>query len=517
MILWVVSSLFVVLSSTFLVWFFGQRALQALTLQEHSLRQSLVQSESQVGELKAELSELHEKNRELESRTQNSLTQLAALQERLEQQAHWREGCQELSQNLQIQQAENAAQQAQLRELKVRLEEEQKSSEQQKKFLLDSEQRLMLQFETLANRIFEQSGRKVDEHSRTGLEKLLLPLREQLDAFRRQVQEGFGQEARERHTLVHEIQHLQQLNVRMARDAVNLTQALKGSSKTQGTWGEVILDRVLQAAGLREGHEYHSQSSQVVGATRRLQPDIIVHLPHGRDVVIDAKVSLTAYERYFNSDKDGGDEAEREQALKEHLASVRNHIKTLGDKEYHKVLAGTNLDYVLLFVPIEPAFLLALDRAPEILNESMEQNIILSSPTTLFLALRTIANLWRYERQSQSSAQIAENAAQIYDKIRLFIEEMERLGTSLARAQESYHKAFDRLTKGRGNLIRQTERFRQMGVAVKKPLSEALVEQAVDIDDAVKTDNSIDEEKLPITIDLSGTEVDLSDIGMDGA
>ena len=193
------------------------------------------------------------------------------------------------------------------------------AAEEKQRLLINSEQRLTTQFENLANRIFEHSGRKVDEQNKQSLDRLLLPLREQLDGFRRQVQDSFGQEARERHTLTHEIRNLQQLNAQMAREAINLTKALKGDNKTQGNWGEVVLSRVLEASGLREGHEYETQVNVRVDHQSRMQPDVIVRLPQGKDVVIDAKMSLIAYERYFN----GEDEAEREAALSEHIASLR--------------------------------------------------------------------------------------------------------------------------------------------------------------------------------------------------
>lgn len=226
------------------------------------------------------------------------------------------------------------------------------AAEEKQRLLINSEQRLSSQFENLANRIFEQNGRRADEQNKQSLDKLLLPLREQLDGFRRQVQDSFGQEARERHTLAHEIRNLQQLNVEMAREAVNLTKALKGDNKTQGNWGEVVLSRVLEASGLREGHEYQTQVSVQVDSNSRMQPDVVVRLPQNKDVVIDAKMTLVAYERYFNSE----DDSEREAALNEHIASVRGHIRLLGRKDYQQLPGLRSLDYVLMFIPVEPAF-----------------------------------------------------------------------------------------------------------------------------------------------------------------
>ena len=342
-----------------------------------------------------------------------------------------------------------------------------------------SEQRLSEQFENLANRIFEQSNRRVDEQNRQSLNGLLTPLREQLDGFRRQVQESFGQEARERHTLAHEIRNLQQLNAQMAQEAINLTRALKGDNKTQGNWGEVVLTRVLEASGLREGHEYETQVSMENESRARMQPDVIVRLPQGKDVVIDAKMTLVAYERYFNAE----DEFSREAALQEHITSVRGHIRLLGRKDYQQLSGLRSLDYVLMFIPVEPAFLIALDRQPELITEALKNNIMLVSPTTLLVALRTIANLWRYEHQSRNAQQIAERASRLYDKMRLFVDDMTAIGQSLEKAQDNYRQAMKKLSSGRGNLLAQTEAFRGLGVEIKREINPELAAQAQEQDE----------------------------------
>lgn len=399
---------------------------------------------------------------------------VAASIEKLKQLAYWRDQCHKLDTALQLQREENSAQKTELREMKVRLEETRTAAEEKQRLLLNSEQRLTSQFENLANRIFEQTGRQVNEQNQQSLDHLLLPLREQLENFRRQIQESYGQEARERHTLTHEILCLQQLNSKMASETINLTNALKGDNKIQGNWGEVVLSKVLQASGLREGHEYHTQVSVKVDHNSRMQPDVIVRLPQDKDVIIDAKMSLVAYERYFNSEE----EAKRESALNEHILSLRNHIKMLGKKDYQQLPGLRSLDYVLMFIPIEPAFLVALDRQPELINEALQHNIMLVSPTTLLVALRTINNLWRYEHQSENAHKIAERASKLYDKLRLFVDDMECLGQSLNKVQISYSQAMNKLIEGRGNLIKQAESFRTLGVEIKKPISPVLVEKS---------------------------------------
>ena len=404
---------------------------------------------------------------------------LSAARQQLSQEAHWRDECELLNNELRSLHSINTSLEADLREVTTRLEATQQHAEDKIRQMINSEQRLSEQFENLANRIFEHSNRRVDEQNRQSLNSLLAPLREQLDGFRRQVQDSFGKEAQERHTLAHEIRNLQQLNAQMAQEAVNLTRALKGDNKTQGNWGEVVLTRVLEASGLREGYEYETQVSIENDARSRMQPDVIVRLPQGKDVVIDAKMTLVAYERYFNAE----DEFTRESALQEHIASVRNHIRLLGRKDYQQLPGLRTLDYVLMFIPVEPAFLLALDRQPELITEALRNNIMLVSPTTLLVALRTIANLWRYEHQSRNAQQIADRASKLYDKMRLFVDDMSAIGQSLDKAQDNYRQAMKKLSSGRGNVLSQAEAFRSLGVEIKREINPELAEQATTQDE----------------------------------
>lgn len=400
--------------------------------------------------------------------------ELTAARQELQLSQHWRDECEQLNRELRTQLEINSGQEADIRELTTLLEQTRLNADDKQRQMLNSEQRLSEQFENLANRIFEHSGRKVEEQNRQSLNILLSPLREQLDGFRRQVQESFGQEARERHTLTHEIRHLQQLNAQMAQEALNLTKALKGDNKMQGNWGEVILTRVLEASGLREGHEYQTQVNIQLENSSRMQPDVIIRLPQGKDVVVDAKMTLVAYERYFNAE----DDAVRENALNEHIVAIRNHIRLLGRKDYQQLPGLRSLDYILMFIPVEPAFLLAIDRQPELISEALKSNIMLVSPTTLLVALRTIANLWRYEHQSRNAQHIAERAGRLYDKVRLFVDEMSALGQSLDKAQDSYRQAMKKLASGRGNVLVQAESLRNLGVEVKREINPELMEQA---------------------------------------
>lgn len=365
---------------------------------------------------------------------------------------------------------------ARLKEAEATLRSERIASAEKLQLQQEAEQRLGQQFENLANRIFEQNAGNFRELNQNSMDLLLTPLKEQLEGFRRQVGETHAQETAQRHNLKFELERLAELNARMTEEAAALTRALKGDSKQQGNWGEVVLARILSECGLREGHEYHTQVNIEVDKGKRYQPDVIVHLPQEKDIIIDAKVSLTAYERWYNA----ADDLEKAVALKEHIASVRNHIRELGRKDYQQLPGVRTLDYVLMFVAVEPAFLAALEADPSLVRYGLEHNILLVSPTNLMVALRTIENLWRYERQNQNSRQIAERACRLYEKLRLFVEEMQQMGGSLHKAQESYDKAMGRLVNGRGNLIAQAERFRELGVEVTKPLPDALVDRALE-------------------------------------
>ncbi|OTP83046.1 DNA recombination protein RmuC [Gilliamella apicola] len=361
-------------------------------------------------------------------------------------------------------------------ELKTRLEETRNAAHERQTILEQSEQRLTTQFENLANRIFEHSGKKIEQQNKQSLNFLLSPLKEQLDSFKKQVQDSFGEEAKERHTLTYEIRNLQQLNQQMAKEATNLTNALKGNNKVQGNWGEFILSQILDNSGLRLGYEYDTQVNLTNENNQRLQPDVIVHLPQGGDVVIDSKVTLVAYERYFNNDE----EIVKTKALSDHLTAVRNHLKQLSQKDYHKLIGINSLDYILMFIPVEPAFLCAIDSDPSLINDALKNNIMIVSPTTLLVALRTIHNLWRYEHQNRNAELIADKASKLYDKVRGFVEDMENLGSTLDKAQQTYQNSLNKLSKGRGNIIGQIERFRELGVEVKKPINPDIALLSVD-------------------------------------
>ncbi|TRW50031.1 DNA recombination protein RmuC [Aliidiomarina halalkaliphila] len=357
-------------------------------------------------------------------------------------------------------------------------EREQKHLEEKLELLQQSETRLQKEFENLANRIFEQKSAAFETRQTQTLSATLKPLKEHLDTFRKQVNEQFTEETKQRSSLQKEILTLKELNQQMASEAEALTRALKGDSRQQGAWGELVLERILEQSGLREGYEYDTQGQHRSDEGKRYKPDVIVHLPNQRDVIIDSKVSLAAYERYFNAD----DDVLREKALAEHVTSLRNHIRELGKKNYQQLEGVRTLDYVLLFVPVEPAFLLAVDRDPELIRLALDNQIMLVSPTNLLVALRTVHNIWQYEHQSQNAQQIAADAGKLYDKFVGFLEDLSKIGNSLDTTRKHYDSALNKLSTGRGNIVGRVEKFRQLGVNPGKRIDQAFLNDEDDDD-----------------------------------
>ncbi len=407
---------------------------QQIESNQQLFQSQLEQVKKELAEALSELDELDAARDQSAHELKQSHGKFMAVMEKLRYFEAVKQERQQYAQELNETREQKSQLDAQLREQSARHEQEMKASEDKLKLLEQAEERLKQQFEHLANQLFEAKTAKVDQQNKQSLEGLLSPLKEQLEGFKKQVNDSFNLEAKERHTLVHELKNLQKLNEQMTREAVNLTQALKGDNKQQGNWGEVVLARVLAESGLREGHEYQTQVSLQNEAGKRYQPDVIVHLPHDKQVVVDSKMALVAFERYFNAETD----QDKERALADHLVALRAHIKGLSQKDYHQLKGIQSLDYVLMFIPVEPAFQVAIQADPSLVKDAMEQNIILVSPTTLLVALRTIDNLWRNERQNQNAQIIAERASKLYDKLRLFVDDMESLGTALDRANQNY-------------------------------------------------------------------------------
>lgn len=331
------------------------------------------------------------------------------------------------------------------------------------------QERFKAEFENLAGRVMEENARKLGDDQQRQLNHLLQPLQEKLLAFEKRVQDTYQSEARERFSLQREIERLAQLHNQMSEDAQNLTKALKGDSKTQGNWGELVLTRVLESSGLREGEEFVVQGKDLDLRSvdgQRLQPDVIIKLPEEKHLIVDSKVSLTAYDRFVSSTTD----EERHAALKQHLVSVTTHIKQLSDKHYSQLKGLQSPDFVLLFMAVEPAFSLALQSDPELFQFAWQRRIVLVSPTTLLATLKTVASLWRLEQQNRNAEEIARQGGALYDKFVGFVEELKKVGTSLDRAQKQYNESLNKLHHGHGSLSSRAEKLRELGIDHRKKL-----------------------------------------------
>lgn len=360
-------------------------------------------------------------------------------------------------------------------EEKARLEEklniQDQQSEIQKQFTEENKKQMEDHFSVLAQKIFENKSQQVESQQKNNLESSLKPFQEQLNSFQKKVEELYDRDLRDRMSLSSEIDSLKKLNLKISDDALRLTQALRGNNKTQGNWGEMILEQVLQDSGLRKGYEYEVQVSHKNEAGKRVVPDVIVHLPAGKDIVIDSKVSLISYERYATAEN----EETRKEAIKDFLKSMSAHVNGLNSKAYEKMQGVRSLDFVFLFVPIEAAFLLALEHDTEIFRTAFNKQVVLVSPTTLFACLRTVEHLWRYERQNQHAEEIARQAAGLHDKLVGFSDNLVNVGNSLEKALGVHEQAVRQFSQGKGNVLDRVKKLSALGAPVKKQFDKSLV------------------------------------------
>lgn len=434
---------------------------QALLLEERAQTALLSQDllNGQLRECREELGELQQHNAAQQAELAAQRREREML---LQEQQAWRAERERQETTLRQLVAERAALQAELRE-------QREAHQQRLADLQGARDTLKAQFAELAGSIFAER----EQSSQQRLGQLLEPLKERIQAFEKRVEDSYQQEARERFSLARELQRLQQLNQRLGDEATNLTRALQGQ-KNQGSWGELVLERVLEHAGLAKGREYRTQVSLQGPDGQRFQPDVLIALPGDRQVVVDAKVSLTAYQSMLTAEDDNL----RELALKRHVQSLRAHLKGLSLKDYQRLEGLHSLDFVLLFVPIEAAFAAALQADPGLFQEAFEQNIVIVSPTTLLATLRVIDSLWRQERQSQNAREIAERAGALYDKFVAFVQDLDEIGTRLQQLDKAYASARNKLVDGRGNLVGRAENLKLLGARASKSLPAELLEQA---------------------------------------
>lgn len=373
-------------------------------------------------------------------------------------------------------------------EYRVLLSEQERAHQAEKHGLEATRQSLAQEFELLANRLFDAKQAHFNRDSKANIEQVITPFQKQLQDFYRRLDEAHRADSAHRNQLLGQISELHKQSLQISSDAVNLTNALKGDNKLQGNWGEVVLVRLLEQSGLQRGREYQLQVSSTNGDGRRFQPDVVVHLPEQRDVIIDSKVSLVAYERYCNA----ATESEREQALKAHLDSIKGHLKGLIDKNYAHLEQIRSLDFVLLFVPIEGAYALLLEHRGEILAEAYRKGVVVVSPSSLMVALRTIEALWHRDKQDRNVAQIVASAGQLYDQFVLFISAMDELGAGLQKAEAAYQTAYRRLSKGRGNLVKRVDSLKHWGARATRALPEHIIAQARQSDTPIEVADAQD-------------------------
>jgi len=363
---------------------------------------------------------------------------------------------------------------SEISKLETRLAEERKASIEKLQLLDEAKTTLGNEFKVLANQIFEEKGKVLNEQSRNSLDAVLKPMQEQFQAFRSRVDEIHTDETKERATLQAHLLQLEKLNKQMSEDALSLTQALKGDSKAQGNWGEMILERILESSGLREGHEFVREDSTTIDVNKRQRPDVIVRMPGDKHIIVDSKVSLTDYERTMAAE----DSHERKKHIKAHVQSMKNHIRGLADKHYAHLPGINSPDYVLMFMPIEGAYMMAIEADQSIFETAFEKGVAVVTPSTLYATLKLIEQLWRAEKQSDNVLKLIDRASKLHDKMVSFVESFEDVGMRLEQAKKSYDISLNRMKDGPGNVIRQIDDMGKLAGKTKKSLPKHLVDSA---------------------------------------
>jgi len=354
--------------------------------------------------------------------------------------------------------------------LLMKLETESRHASSKLEMMQEHKKELKTEFERLAKQIFDGNSEKFAEFSKQNLDSMIKPLQTQIEEFKKQVSDTYNAESQERAVLKNEIHSLKELNEKISKDAVNLTNALKGESKQQGVWGEMVLEHVLEASGLRKGFEFEREVSLRTDENEILRPDVIVHLPDNRDLIIDAKTSLIAYERFINAE----DESSKAKHLSAHLHSIKMHIEALANKNYERLKEVNTLDFIFMFMPIEGALAVALEHDNSIYDNAFKKKILLVGPTTLLVAMRAVENVWKYERQNQNAQEIARRAGAMYDKFVRFSEDLIKISKQIDGIQSSFSAAKNKLSDGKGNLVRQVEQLKELGAQTSRQIPKAI-------------------------------------------
>lgn len=460
-------------------------AEQQRTELQHRIDAMMIELESLQGK------NIHLEQQLVQEKSDHQQVQLkcARVTERLESQSGLQQKSQqdliELQQKMDSLLIEQSALKANLAQEKEARQQETDNHAEKLQLLENNKQQLVQEFENLSNKIFSEKqkilveqNKEIQQQSKQGLDAVLNPFKDQLEGLRKKVDEAYVSDAKDRSALKAQIGELHQLNKQITEEASALSKALRGEKKVQGNWGELVLETVLERSGLRLGEEYVREQSHQSEDGERFRPDVIINLPEGKHIIVDAKVSLNAYTDYVNAETD----AEREQYLKSHIDAIRNHINGLSEKAYQKLPGLNSPDFVFMFMPVEPAFMMAFQHDEKLFNDAFEQRIVVVTPTTLLATLRTVSNLWSIERRNRSTEKLADQAAKVYDRLRIVVEKMEKLGAQMGTAQKTYDEAFGSLAHGRGNLVNTANNFVALGVRVKKELAKATLEKAQEDD-----------------------------------
>jgi len=350
--------------------------------------------------------------------------------------------------------------------LQTKLEEQEKSLNEKIELLKNSEEKLKLEFTNLANKIFDENNKKFTAQSKENMDLILNPMKQQISEFKKKVEDVYNDDVRDRSELKQELKTLKELNTKISQDAINLTNALKGQSKQQGIWGEMVLEKVLESSGLRAGIEYEREKYLKDDMGKSYRPDVVVNLPSDRNIIIDAKTSLVAYEQYVSSD----DEVSKKQAISNHLISINKHITDLSNKKYEELKGVNTLDFIFMFVPIESALMLAMEHDTELFDKAFKQKIVLVTPTTLLVALRAIESSWKYEKQAKNISDVYNRALKLYEKLEGFVSTLEGVGKAIKTANDKYDKAYLQLSTGTGNVLRQAQMLKDISQIKPKKL-----------------------------------------------
>lgn len=347
-------------------------------------------------------------------------------------------------------------------------------NKEQKEEVEKLQEKFTKEFENLANKILEEKSTKFTEQNKENMKNILSPLQEKIQLFEKKVDDTHKESIDYHAALRQQIIGLTDMNAQMSKETLNLTKALKGDSKMQGNWGELVLERVLEKSGLEKDREYYVQQSHTSVDGNRVFPDVVINLPDGKKMIVDSKVSLTAYEKYINEE----DDSLKTGYLKEHVSSIKRHVEQLGEKNYHDLYEIESPDFVLLFIPIEPAFAMALNEDTTLYNKAFEKNIVIVTPSTLLATLRTIDSMWANQKQQENAMEIARQAGALYDKFQGFVDDLIKIGKKIDESKIEYGAAMNKLIEGKGNLITSVERLKKMGAKAKKALPESILKRA---------------------------------------